>query len=111
MMQPSPRNFAEFWPDYVLAHHLPLTRGFHVFGTVLGWVLLACAVILRKPWLALVALAASYSMAWISHFFVEHNRPATFGHPLWSFLADQKMLALALAGKMDEEVRRCEEGS
>jgi hypothetical protein len=50
-------------------------------------------------------------MAWISHFFVEHNRPATFGHPLWSFLADQKILVLALAGKMGEEVRRCEESA
>jgi len=108
-MQASPRNFAEFWPHYVLAHRQPLTRGFHAFGTISGWGLLACAVILRKPWLVLVALAASYAMAWISHFFVEHNRPATFGHPLWSFLADQRMLALTLAGKMAEEVRRCKE--
>lgn len=109
-MQPVPRNFTEFWPHYVLAHRQPLTRAFHVFGTILGWILLACALILRKPWLVVAALVASYAMAWISHFFVEHNRPATFGHPLWSFLADQRMLALALAGKMGEEIRRCEEG-
>src|ERR1700684_1149913 len=40
-------------------------------------------------------------------FFVEHNRPATFGHPLWSWLADQKMVAMVLAGKMGGEVKRC----
>ncbi len=45
-------------------------------------------------------------MAWFSHFFVEHNRPATFGHPFWSWLADQKMVALILVGKMGREVRR-----
>jgi hypothetical protein len=106
-----PSNFTEFWPHYVLAHRQPLTRAFHVFGTILGWALLASAVILHKPWLVLMALLVPYAIAWISHFFVEHNRPATFDHPLWSFLADQKMLVLALAGKMDEEVRRCEEGA
>jgi len=37
---------------------------------------------------------------------VEHNRPATFEHPLWSWRADQKM-ALMLTGKMSDEVRRC----
>jgi hypothetical protein len=39
--------------------------------------------------------------------FAEHNRPATFEHPLWSWWADQKMVALMLSGKMAEEVRRC----
>jgi len=46
-------------------------------------------------------------LAWISHFFVEHSRPATFEHPLWSWWADLKMVALMLTGKMSEEVRRC----
>ena len=38
-------------------------------------------------------------LAWVSHFFVEHSRPASFGHPLWSWWADQKMVALMLSGK------------
>jgi hypothetical protein len=37
---------------------------------------------------------------------VEHNRPASFDHPLWSWLADQKMVALVLTGRMNQEVRR-----
>ncbi len=48
-----------------------------------------------------------YTLVWFSHFFVEHNRPATFGHPFWSWWFDQKMVALMLVGKMGEEVRRC----
>jgi hypothetical protein len=61
---------------------------------------------LRNPWLGAAALLLPYALAWFSHFFVEHNRPATFGHPLWSWLADQKMVALMLVGKMVDEARR-----
>ena len=107
-MQP-PRSFAEFWPRYVLAHRHPVTRAFHLTGTLLAWALLAVAILRRNAWLVLAALVVPYALAWFSHFFVEHDRPATFGHPLWSWLADQKMVALMLVGKMGEEVRRCAE--
>jgi hypothetical protein len=107
-MSASPtKSFAEFWPVYVAAHSQPLTRTFHFCGTLLGWGLLASAILLRKPWLLLPALISGYAFAWISHFFVEHNRPATFGHPLWSWVADQKMVAFMLTGRMGAEVRRC----
>jgi hypothetical protein len=109
-LQP-PKSFAEFWPVYVAAHNHPLTRFFHFCGTLLGWGLLICAIVLGNPWLLLPALISGYAFAWFSHFFVEHNRPATFGNPLWSWLADQKMVALMLTGRMSAEVRRCENSS
>ncbi len=68
--------------------------------------MVVAAIALRNAWAVLAALLVPYALAWFSHFFVEHNRPATFGHPLWSWLADQKMVAFMLAGKMSEEVRR-----
>jgi hypothetical protein len=102
-----PRNFSEFWPFYVLAHRQPLTRIFHSIGTLVGWGFVVAAIVLKNPWLVLAAVVAPYALAWFSHFFVEHNRPATFGHPLWSWLADQKMVAMVLAGKMSREVLRC----
>ena len=105
---PPPRSFAEFWPQYVLAHRHPVTRAFHIAGTLAAWALVA-AILLRRPWLVLAALIVPYALAWLSHFFVEHNRPATFGHPFWSWWADQKMVALMLAGRMRDEVRRCAE--
>jgi hypothetical protein len=105
-MSNAPRNFAEFWPHYVLAHRHPLTRGFHLVGTVLGWSVLAAAVALRRLWLVPLAVVLPYPVVWFSHFFIEKNRPATFGHPAWSWLADQRMVALMLRGKMDQEVRR-----
>jgi hypothetical protein len=102
-----PESFPQFWTFYVLAHRQPLTRIFHTAGTLVAWSLLATAIVLRKPWYILAAFAVPYALAWFSHFFVEHNRPATFGHPLWSWLADQKMVAMVLAGKMEAEVQRC----
>jgi hypothetical protein len=102
-----PRTFHDFWPVYVLAHSQPLTRLFHTAGTLTGWGILLAAIILHKWWLIVAALLVPYALAWFSHFFVEHNRPATFGHPLWSWAADQKMVAMVLAGKMGREVERC----
>jgi len=102
-----PRTFAEFWPHYVLAHRQPLTRIFHSTGTLIGWALIFAAIYFGNKWFIAAAIVIPYAFAWVSHFFVEHNRPASFGHPLWSWLADQKMVALVLAGKMSGEVQRC----
>jgi hypothetical protein len=99
-------GFSAFWPAYVRAHRQPATRLIHCLGTLYGWGLLAAAITLKHWWWILAALFTSYALAWISHFLVEHNRPASFEHPLWSWWADQKMVTLMLTGKMDTEVRR-----
>jgi hypothetical protein len=102
-------TFADFWPEYVRAHSHPGTRGIHLVGTLVGWGMLLAAIVFRRWWWVAGALIISYALAWISHFFVEHNRPASFEHPLWSWWADQRMVALMLTGKMQDEVRRCVE--
>ena len=47
-----------------------------------------------------LALVPGYAFAWISHFFVEKNQPATFTYPLWSFMGDWKMLAMTLTERL-----------
>jgi len=92
-------TFADFWPKYVQAHSQPGTKAIHLVGTLAGWLILILALVLRHWWWIVTALVVSYGLAWISHFFVEHNRPASFEHPVWSWWADQKMVALVLTGK------------
>jgi hypothetical protein len=100
------RTFAEFWPFYVREHSRPATRALHAAGTLTGTaLLLALAATGRWRWLP-VAFVPGYAAAWAGHFFIEHNRPATFKHPLWSIAGDYKMVALTLAGRMSEEVER-----
>ncbi len=51
-----------------------------------------------------LGLIPGYGAAWFAHFLIEKNKPATFEYPLWSFMADYKMIAMMLVGKMDKEV-------
>ena len=99
------RTFEEFWPFYVRAHRKRATRLLHATGSVLAVALIFLALSVN-PWFFPAAPLVGYAFAWFSHFFVEGNRPATFGHPLYSLVADYRMVFLMMAGTMDEEVRK-----
>jgi hypothetical protein len=98
------RTFAEFWPFYVLEHSKPATRKLHFIGTTLLFINLLAIPLTGSLWFLLVGIVAAYSCAWIGHFVVEKNRPATFKYPFFSLLGDFKMYAMMLSGKMDREV-------
>ncbi|HBS41413.1 MAG TPA: DUF962 domain-containing protein [Oceanospirillales bacterium] len=86
------RSFAEFYPYYLSEHQHPVCRGLHYTGSSLALLIAAYALLSgHLSWL-LAALICGYGFAWIGHFFVEHNRPATFRYPLWSFFGDWVML-------------------
>ncbi|MBV9493747.1 MAG: DUF962 domain-containing protein [Acidobacteria bacterium] len=99
------RTFSDFWPYYVRAHSQPRTRFLHAIGSVLALVSVALGFV-YSSWFFLAAPLVGYAFAWYAHFFVEHNKPATFGHPFYSLAADYRMLFLMMAGKMDAEVAR-----
>jgi len=99
------RTYEEFWPYYVSQHLHPLTRALHVAGTVLVLATLAAAA-LHSPWWILAGPVAGYGFAWVGHFFVEKNRPATFTYPLWSLRGDFRLFRLTLLGRMGPEVER-----
>jgi hypothetical protein len=99
-------TYAEFWPYYLGEHSRPVTRGLHFLGTSLAVLALVAAIAAQAWWFLLVAVICGYLFAWISHFFIEHNKPATFTYPLWSLYSDFRMLAFWGTGRLDGELKR-----
>lgn len=100
------KTYAEFWDYYVAEHSEPLTRYLHFVGTMLGLILLVW-IIRSGSWVYIpLCFVIGYAFAWFAHFFVEHNKPATFKYPFWSFISDYKMVFYMLIGKMNAEVER-----
>ena len=93
-------SFDEFFAYYLREHSDPRNRRLHAVGTLLGLVIVIAAFVARHPWFALLWIPVSYSCAWLGHFLLEHNRPATFRHPWWSFLSDFRMLYLMAARRL-----------
>lgn len=98
------KTLREFWPYYLSEHRHPLNRALHAVGSLGGLAWLAAAVYFGRPWLVLGGLLNGYGFAWIGHFVVERNRPATFRYPLKSFLCDWRMLYLVLTFRMGREL-------
>lgn len=105
-MQREPRTFAEFWLFYLGEHDDARTRALHFAGTLGA---LACigvyAVTGSAGWLIAAPILA-YGLAWLGHFVVERNAPATFRFPVWSLLADLRMLRLWMTGRLQPELER-----
>ena len=93
-------TFAEFYPFYLGEHAHRVTRWLHFTGTSFALVLLVIALAIQNWWLILVALMQGYALAWMGHFFFEHNRPATFRYPLFSFMGDWRLWWDMLTGKV-----------
>ena len=92
-MTPEPRirTFADFYPFYLSEHANRVSRRLHFVGTSIVLALLIAALLTQVWWLILVALVQGYAFAWVGHFFFEHNRPATFKYPGFSFVGDWRM--------------------
>lgn len=89
-------NFAEFYPFYLSQHENQICRRLHFVGSTLGLVGLTASVITGKKRYIAAGIVAGYGCAWVGHFFFEHNKPATFKHPVYSFMGDWVMYAQSL---------------
>ena len=100
------RTLQEFWPFYLSQHRKPATQALHVAGSIAALLLVGLAIAFRAWWFVLAAVVAGYAFAWIGHFFVEHNRPATFTYPVKSFLSDWRLLWVTVTGRLERELDR-----
>lgn len=96
---PAYASFADFYPYYLREHQQRGTRILHFIGTSLFLVGVGLALVWSRPLLVLAGVVAAYGFAWVGHFFVEHNRPATFQHPWLSLRGDFQLYWDLLRGK------------
>jgi hypothetical protein len=93
------KTFKDFYPYYIEEHSKPKTKLLHFIGTSISLFFLVQLVSTFDPIYLIYALLSGYGFAWIAHFFIEKNKPATFTYPFYSFIGDHKMFVEILMGK------------
>ncbi len=99
-------SYYDFWPYYLREHAEPGTRYLHYAGTLSATLVLAGAIVTQTWWALLLYPVIGYGFAWVSHAFIERNKPATFTHPLWSLISDYRMTFLAFTGRLKPHLER-----
>jgi hypothetical protein len=99
-------SYEDFFSFYLKEHSHPRNRALHAVGTVLGLCTVILPFVMGHPWFALAWPVVAYGFAWTGHFLIEGNKPATFGHPFWSFISDFRMLGLMLTGKLQARMEK-----
>ena len=85
------KSFREFYPFYLSQHQNPTCIYLHTLGSWVSIWLVVFGVLTGRPWMFGAAIVSGYAFAWVGHFFFEKNRPATFTHPVYSFMGDWRM--------------------
>ena len=97
-------TFAEFYPYYLREHRHPTCRLLHYIGSTLVLLTLYLAISTGSYMLLWALPVIGYGFAWVGHFFVEKNRPATFTYPFYSFIGDWVMLKDFVTGQINKKL-------
>ena len=77
------KNFKDFYPYYISEHDNKHTKLMHFIGTSLSIYFLIKFFLSFNFLFVLYALLSGYGFAWVGHFFIEKNKPATFKYPFY----------------------------
>ncbi|ELR21043.1 membrane proteinlike, putative [Acanthamoeba castellanii str. Neff] len=92
-------SFEEFFPFYMQEHSNRTNRRLHFIGTSLALLSLAILTFLGLYKFLFAPFVLGYGFAWVGHFFIEKNKPATFKHPFYSLMGDFQMWYNIITGK------------
>ncbi|QTH63949.1 DUF962 domain-containing protein [Psychrosphaera ytuae] len=98
-------SFAEFYPFYLSEHQNKICRALHYIGSLLVIATIIFVLITQQYIYLWLLPVIGYGFAWVGHFFIEKNRPATFTYPFYSFIADWVMLKDFLTGQLDKKLQ------
>ncbi|MFI8033259.1 Mpo1-like protein [Acinetobacter sp. ABJ_C3_5] len=94
------KNYDEFYRFYLTEHRNIASRRLHATGSSIGLYFFSKAIRKRQAKYAVYGLVSGYACAWVGHFFFEHNKPASFKQPLYSFISDWRMLSDIARGRL-----------
>lgn len=98
------KTFRSFYPYYLTEHGDLKNRVLHFIGTAGLLAILIAAIALQKWWLLALIPVCGYGFAWVGHFFIEKNKPATFTYPLYSLASDFIMFWHILTGQINKKL-------
>ena len=93
------KNFKDFYPYYLSEHSHKTTKLLHFIGTSISLYFLFNFFRTFDFVYIILSLLSGYGFAWVSHFFIEKNKPATFKYPFYSFIGDHLMFIEIIMGK------------
>ena len=93
------KSFEDFYPYYISEHDHKYTKLIHFIGTSISIYFLIKFILSFNFLFILYALLSGYGFAWVGHFYIEKNKPATFKYPFYSLKGDYKMYLEILQGK------------
>ena len=99
-------SYEEFFEFYLRQHSDAGNRYMHSIGMLLALTVAVTAFVTHHSWYALLSVPVGYGFSFAGHFLIEKNKPATFGHPFWSFLSDFRMLGLMLSGGLKSRLAK-----
>ncbi|MEQ1514766.1 MAG: DUF962 domain-containing protein [Lysobacteraceae bacterium] len=103
-------NLDSFYLYYLCEHKSSINRFLHFIGTALVIFFLVVGVV-KMDWHFLVAIPfLGYGFAWIGHFFIEKNKPATFTYPLYSLASDFIMFWHIITGQINKKLEEATKG-
>lgn len=102
-------TFWDFYPYYLTEHARPVNRALHFIGTTLVITCFVLAIAMHNAWWLLAMPLAGYGFAWVGHFILEKNRPATFTYPFYSLASDFVMYYHIITGQINRKVKEAHE--
>ena len=106
MVEQRSQTLSGFWLVYLRDHAKWQTRACHYTGISCAFIGVGAAIVTGVWWLLPLGIVVNYVIDWSAHYLIEGNRPAAFGHPVWSALSGLRMYFLWITGRLGPELRR-----
>jgi hypothetical protein len=104
-------TFNSFYEYYLTEHSNANNRKVHFIGTLLLIFSFLIGIVTGKLIFFILIPILGYGFAWVGHYFIEKNKPATFTYPFYSLAGDFVMFWDIITGNIDEKLKKIEKNN